>query len=59
LTPEDLEIHKDHKDDNDGDIPLNALGKQATSEANIARKLVQYYPESDFLLLGIPTEIGN
>jgi hypothetical protein len=59
LTPEDWEIHKDHKDDNDGDIPLNALGKQATSEANIARKLVQYYPESDFLLLGIPTEIGN
>ncbi len=56
--PSDWEVAKDDNDETTVTIPLNAAGAQATSAGDVATRTVEYYSESNFLTLGIPTTIG-
>lgn len=56
-NPQHFKVAKDDKGEILGEIPLDGNGDAADS-TNAASITVQFYKESNFLLLGIPTTIG-
>lgn len=56
-NPEHFELATDEKGNPAGTIFLDGNGAPATSEANAATIDIQFYQESNFLLLGIPTTL--
>ncbi len=57
LNRNDWVVHTDEFEHIDGTVLLDAAGA-VTDAAGAQIKRVQFYPESDFLALGIPAEIG-
>ncbi len=52
--PNDFNQAKDNNDENLKEVVLDGDGAVATTDGDIAQITVQHYPESNFLLLGIP-----
>lgn len=58
-NPDHFEANKDNKDDNIGLRPLDGDGNIAENIAAADTITPKYYPESDFLLLDIPTVLDG
>jgi len=56
--PDDWEIATDLKGDIDGEKLITPAGGRAAGDGDEGIRDIEYYSESNFLLLGIPTVIG-